>query len=181
MSAGKQNFKSGAGGKHVNRKEELDQHAEERQEGEFGERNLARSDDSDRGNEGEPCGQIVGEGESCSQAVGKGEPGGQIVGEGEPGGQAVGEGESCGQIVGKGEPCSQIVGEGEPGGQAVGKGLASQEAGDQELGLRQPMKAVRERPGPAQPTWPFCFYQSFRPKKCATASQPRPSTERLRP
>jgi hypothetical protein len=37
MSAGKQNFKSGAGGKHVNRKEELDQHAEEHQEGEFGE------------------------------------------------------------------------------------------------------------------------------------------------
>jgi len=94
MSAGKQNFKSGAGGKHVNRKEELDQHAEEHQEGEFGERNLARSDNSHRGNQGEPCGQIVGEGESC----------GQIVGEGEP----------CGQIVGKGEPC----------GQAVGKGLA---------------------------------------------------------
>src|SRR5882724_556491 len=114
MSAGKQNFKSGAGGKHVNRKEELDQHAEEHQEGKFGERNLARSDNSDRGNKGEPCGQIVGKGQPCSQIVGEGQSCGQIVGEGQP----------CGQIVGEGQPCGQIVGKGQPCGQAVVKGLA---------------------------------------------------------
>src|SRR5229473_295069 len=61
MSAGKQNFKSGAGGKHVNRKEELDQHPEEHQEGEFGERDLSRSVHADCRSESSASDEAGGE------------------------------------------------------------------------------------------------------------------------
>src|SRR5437879_1386985 len=144
MSAAKQNSKSGAGGKHVNRKEELDQHFEERQESEFGKRDLARSVHADG---------------RCESSAGD-----EIGGE-----EQFGREGSCEKQPGYEGGCEEQSGS-ESGCQVqFGHQGSRQEQPGHEGGCKElvpPLKiAVCERPSPAQPTWPFSFYQSFRPKK----------------
>src|SRR5216683_3209141 len=137
MSAGKQNFKSGAGGEHVNRKEELDQHPEEHQEGEFGERDLSRSVHADCRSES-----------SASDEAG---------GEEQPGRQG-----SCKKQLGYESGCEEQPGH-ESGGQIQFGHQGShqdqprREGSFEELISVEVKKAVCERPSPAQPTWPFSF------------------------
>src|SRR5882762_9891543 len=101
MSAGKQNFKSGAGGKHVNRKEELDQHAEEHQEGEFGERDLSRSVHADC-REGSALNEAVCQGSTGAEAFGKGSASAETVRKGPTSTEAFRKGSAGAETVGKG-------------------------------------------------------------------------------